>query len=282
MNLENRRVVLITGASSGIGRACALYLGQRGFQVYGTSRRIPPQPAEDILSDAARLPSVTMLAMDVTDDRSVEAAVAAVIDKEGRLDVLVNNAGSGFAGAVEETSIADAKEQFEVNFFGAFRVCRAVLPAMRKQGHGYVVNIGSIGGVIAIPYQAIYSASKFALEGLSEALRLEAAPLGIRVVVIQPGDHKTEFTMNRRLVSMHGRCQEYAEPARVAIERMCCDEQHGPGPDEVARLLYRVLNTRNPRLRYTVGPGAQRAAVWLKRLLPNRVTEIGIRKYYRL
>ena len=125
---------------------------------------------------------MTMLTADVTDECSVDQTVAAVLEREGRLDIVVNNAGMGIAGPVEDTSIEQAKPQFEVNFFGAFRVCRAVLPAMRRQGSGYIVNIGSIGGVLAIPYQSMYSASKFALEGLSEALRMEVRPFGIRVV----------------------------------------------------------------------------------------------------
>ena len=187
MDTENKRVVLVTGASSGIGLACATHLAGRGYRVYGTSRR----------PGAGQAGSLAMLAADVTDDGSVEQAVATVLDREGRLDIVVNNAGMGIAGPVENTSIEQAKWQLEVNFFGAFRVCRAALPAMRKQGSGYIVNIGSIGGLIAIPYQAMYSASKFALEGMSEALRMEVRPFGVRVVIIEPGDHKTGITQNR-------------------------------------------------------------------------------------
>ena len=138
--------------------------------------------------------NVTMLTADVTDDHSVEQAVATVLDREGRLDIVLNNAGMGIAGPVENTSIEEATRQLEVNFFGAFRVSRAALPAMRSQHSGYIINIGSIGGLMAIPYQAMYSASKFALEGFSEALRMEVRPFGIRVVIIEPGDHKTALT----------------------------------------------------------------------------------------
>jgi NAD(P)-dependent dehydrogenase (short-subunit alcohol dehydrogenase family) len=271
MDRENKRVVLVTGASSGIGLACATHLAGRGFRVYGTSRRAVAAPA-----------AVTMLTADVTDCRSVEQALAVVLEREGQLDILVNNAGMGIAGPVEDTSIEEAKRQLEVNFFGAFRCCRAVLPVMRRQRSGYIVNIGSIGGVIAIPYQAMYSASKFALEGMSEALRMEVRPFGIRVVIIEPGDHKTALTQNRQVSKTSGGEDAYGPSFQAALARTAHDEQSGPGPEQIARLLYRVVNQRNPGLRHTIGPGAQRAAVWLKRLLPYSVTEYTMRTYYGL
>ncbi len=267
---KEKRVVLVTGASSGIGRACATHLAGRGYRVYGTSRR----------AGGGQPGSVAMLVADVTDDRSVEQAVAAVLEREGRLDIVVNNAGMGIAGPVENTSIEQAKRQLEVNFFGAFRVCRAVLPALRSQRSGYIVNIGSIGGLIAIPYQAMYSASKFALEGLSESLRMEVRPFGVKVVVIEPGDHKTAITENRTAISSG--TDAYSQSFQAALARTAHDEQNGPGPEQVARLLYRIVNTRNPRLRYPIGPATQRAAVWLKRLLPYSVTEYSIRSYFGL
>jgi NAD(P)-dependent dehydrogenase (short-subunit alcohol dehydrogenase family) len=266
MDKENKRVALVTGASSGIGLACATYLAGHGYRVYGASRR----PITGALS----------LTMDVTDDISVKQAVATVLEREGRLDIVVNNAGMGIAGPVENTSIEEAKRQLDVNFFGAFRICRAVLPAMRTQKSGYIVNIGSIGGLIAIPYQAMYSASKFALEGLSESLRMEVRPFGVKVVIIEPGDHKTAITQNRTATS--GGTETYSESFQAALARTAHDEQNGPGPEQVARLLYRIVNTRHPRLRYTIGPAQQRAAVWLKRLLPYSVTEYSMRTYFGL
>ncbi len=276
MSKEKKRVVLITGASSGIGRACALYLAAMGFRVYGTSRRATVEDGE-MSSDG-----ISMLAVDVTSDLSVERGIEAVLSREGRLDILVNNAGMGIAGPAETTSIDEARRQFEVNFFGAFRVCRTVLPVMRGQAAGYIVNIGSIGGVIAIPYQAMYSASKFALDGFSEALRLEVRPLGIRVVVIQPGDHRTAFTENRQLTKLSGEDGIYQRPFSAALDRMARDEQNGPAPEQIARLLHKIVNLRDPRLRYTIGPPVQRTAVWLKRLLPYSMIERGMRIYYRL
>jgi NAD(P)-dependent dehydrogenase (short-subunit alcohol dehydrogenase family) len=264
------RVALITGASSGIGRACATHLATCGLSVYGTSR-----------SAVTGAGSVTMQQMDVTDDQSVQHAVDAVLEREGRLDVVVNNAGIAVAGPLELTSIEEAKRQIDVNLFGVFRVCRAVLPMMRRQGGGYIVNIGSIGGLIALPYQPLYSASKFALEGMTESLRLEVRPFGIRVVIIEPGDTKTEITQNRSISEGTANQQVYSSFA-AALKRTASDEQNGPGPDGVARLLWRIVNTSDPRLRYTVGPATQRAAVFMKRLLPYAVMECGMRWYYGL
>jgi len=268
---DRGRVVLITGASSGIGLSCASRLVAEGYRVYGTSRK--PQ--------SQTLP-FTMLTMDVTDEQSVVRGIDAILDREGHLDVVVNNAGAGLAGAIENTSLDEAKAQFDVNFFGTLNVCRAVLPGMRRQGSGYIVNVGSIGGLIAIPYQAMYSASKFALEGFTEALRLEARQWNIKVTLIEPGDHKTAFTQNRKWTAASSQDTLYRSIAEIAINRMAQDEQNGPDPARVAALLHRVVTMPNPRLRYTVGPGMQRAATWLKRFLPNSLLEYGIRRYYRL
>jgi NAD(P)-dependent dehydrogenase (short-subunit alcohol dehydrogenase family) len=267
MVTENQRVVLVTGASSGIGQACATYLAAHGFRVYGAARR----------GVSTNTGNVTMLTTDVTQDSSVEQTIATVLEREGRLDVVVNNAGMGIAGPLENTTVEQAKAQFEVNFFGAFRVCRAVLPAMRGQGQGYIVNIGSIGGILAIPYQSMYSASKFALEGMSEALRMEVRGLGIRVVLIEPGDHKTELTQ-RRTVTEVG--EAYSRGFASALKKTTHDEQNGAGPEKIARLVYRVVQQGNPRHRYAIGPAPQLAAVWLKRLLPNGLVEFGMRSYY--
>ena len=256
------RVVLVTGASSGIGQSCVESLAKRGHLVYGASRSAG-------------------LHMDVTDDASVNGAVQSILDREGRLDVVINNAGFGIAGAIEDTSIAEAKEQFEVNFFGVLRVCRAVLPVMRSQGHGMIINIGSIGGLIAIPYQGLYSATKFALEGLTESLRLEVRDFGIRVVLIEPGDHRTGFTQNRLSTKASTGGSAYWKAFEYAVGRMASDEQKGPPPQGVAALVSKVIDNPRPRLRYSVGPAPQRAAIWLKRLLPYAAMEAIMRQTYR-
>ncbi len=265
---EADSVVLVTGASSGIGATSAAFLAERGYRVYGGSR------------GAVTAAGVEPITLDVSDDASVARAVEIILAKEGRLDILVNNAGFGIAGAVEDTSIDEVRAQFDVNFFGVLRVCRAVLPGMRQQKAGYIVNIGSIGGLIAIPFQGFYSASKFALEGFSEALRLEVRPFGIQVVLIEPGDHRTSFTQNRRSTVGSGAGSAYRDRFERAIARMAADEQGGPDPEGIARLLHKVLSKPRPRLRYTTGPAAQRAAVWLKRTMPYAVIEKIMRDYY--
>lgn len=264
----SQRVALVTGASTGIGASCAALLAEKGFRVYGGAR------------GAVTAPGVEPFTLDVTDDASVTQAVETILSRVGRIDVLVNNAGFGIAGAIEDTSVEEAREQFEVNFFGVLRMCHAVLPAMRRQKSGYIINVGSIGGLIAIPFQGFYSATKFALEGFSESLRLEVRPFGIQVVLIEPGDHRTAFTQNRR--ATHGSVEGsvYHERFDRAVARMAKDEQGGPSPDGVAQRLYKILENPRPRLRYTVGPAPQRAAVWIKRLTPYAVMEKIMRDYY--
>ena len=262
-------VVLVTGASSGIGQACASLLARNGYHVYGASR-----------SAGSASDGVVPIHMDVTLDGSVREGCAVILEREGLLDVVINSAGMGIAGALEDTSPDEAREQFEVNLFGVLRVCRAVLPTMRQQGSGYIVNIGSIGGLVAIPYQGVYSASKFALEGLTECLRMEAKAFGIHVVLIEPGDHRTGFTKNRRFTVGSPENPAYGAALARAIQRMAADEQAGPSPENVARLVHKVIRMRNPRLRYTAGPGAQRVAAWLKRLAPNALVERVVTYYY--
>jgi NAD(P)-dependent dehydrogenase (short-subunit alcohol dehydrogenase family) len=284
MNTGQQRVVLVTGASSGIGLASASYLASRGFRVYGTSRRVPEN--ETVLTGHAaaqgQADQIIMLTMDVTSDQSVKQGVERILSREGRLDIAINNAGMGIVGPVEKTTVEEARRQLEVNFFGAFRVCREVLRPMRQQGGGYIVNIGSIAGVIAIPYQAMYCASKFALEGLSESMRLEVRPFGVKVSVVQPGDHRTALTQNRQCTAAAHEDLAYSRPLDAALAQTAQDEQAGPGPEKVAHLVHRIVNLPNPRLRYTVGPPVQRAAVWLKRFFPYSLIEHTIRIYYHL
>ena len=218
--------------------------------------------------------------MDVRDETAVEAGIAEIVRREGRVDIAVNNAGIGIAAAIEDTPIDEARDLFEINFFGVMRVCRAVLPIMRTQGSGYIVNIGSIGGLVALPFQGIYSASKFALEALSEALRTEAGPLGVRVVLIEPGEFRTGFTQNRCRTSESMERACYRERCDRAVARMEGHEQHGAEAEKVAQLLYKVINQSKPRLRYTVGRANERAAVWLKRLMPYSVVQKIIGDYY--
>lgn len=273
MDSNPQRVVLITGASSGIGKTCAEYLLSRGYRVYGTSRRAAPLPAEPGAG-------LRMVAMDVTSEDSVRQAVDLVLAREGRIDVVVNNAGWGIAGSVEDTSIAEAQEQLDTNFFGVLRVCRAVLPALRRQGAGYLVNISSMGGLVSIPFQGLYSASKFAVEGMTESLRMELKPFGVQVALIEPGDFRTSFTAERRMAIAAAQ-GPYAKALQTAVAVMEKDEQGGATPEAIAWRLERIINTRQPKLRHLVGPLAQRFAVGLlKKLLPQRWFERMISGYY--
>jgi NAD(P)-dependent dehydrogenase (short-subunit alcohol dehydrogenase family) len=264
-------VVLITGASSGIGRACAELLAQHGFTVYGGSRGVMPSGS-----------GWTPVQMDVRDDASVAGGLARILGEAGRLDAVVNNAGFGIAGAVEDTSVDEAIALFQTNFFGVLRVCRAVLPTFRAQGKGTIVNISSIGGRIGLPFQGLYSASKFALEGLTEALRMEVKPWGIRVVLVEPGDTCTRFTAQRRRAAASETNDAYQERFGRALERIERDEMGGANPAGVARLVLRILRHPNPRLRYTVGNPFQRLASHARSVLPSRLFEWGIMRYYRV
>jgi NAD(P)-dependent dehydrogenase (short-subunit alcohol dehydrogenase family) len=269
------RVILITGASSGIGKACARYLAERGYRVYGTSRKITGDgPVED--------GSVRMIQMDVNDDRSVVSGINRVLQDAGRLDVVVNNAGFGIAGAIEDTSIEEAKALFETNLFGLLRVCRAILPKMREQGSGTIVNISSLAGRIGLPYQGMYSATKFAVEGLTEALRMEVKLFRIKVVLIEPGDFRTGFTSNRVHTAASKEGSAYQERFQRTLRVAELDEEKGSSPERIARLLYRILQDSSPRVRYSTGEALQRAAAVLKEILPSKLFEWGLMKYYKV
>ncbi|HVN86192.1 MAG TPA: SDR family oxidoreductase [Candidatus Binatia bacterium] len=257
------KIVLVTGASSGIGKACADHLAARGFRVFGAQRRVP--------SDMSGI--VEMIAMDVNDDSSVAHGVQTILEQTGRIDAVVNCAGNAYMGAVEDTSIDEAKAQLETNFFGVLRVCRAVLPAMRKQGGGYVVNISSLAGVLGLPFSGLYSASKFALEGMTESLRLETRRRGIKVVLIEPGDFRSQLAATRRTVADADTNDAY-QPAFAKFKaQQEKDEAGAPTPEPVAALVERILRSRSPKLRYSVGMIGQRIVVPLKRLLPQSLFE---------
>jgi NAD(P)-dependent dehydrogenase (short-subunit alcohol dehydrogenase family) len=254
------RVALVTGASAGLGRACADRLAAAGWQVAGASRRGTGGTGWD------------GLVMDVDDDGSVQDGVAGLLARHGRIDALVAAAGWGVAGAVEDTTMAEARAQFETNFWGCVRVVRAVLPQMRARGSGRIVLLSSLGGVIGIPFQAYYSASKFALEGWAESLGYEVAPFGVSVTLIQPGNFATDFTASRRMAAASGQ-GDYAAATAKAVEVMERDERNGAPPAQVAALVARVLDARRAPRRVSVGKAAERAGVFAKRILPFRVFE---------
>jgi NAD(P)-dependent dehydrogenase (short-subunit alcohol dehydrogenase family) len=266
------KVVLITGASSGIGQACARHLARRGYQVFGTSRR-PQSGAEEPFE---------MIPMDVTNEDSVRQGVATVLERTGRLDVVVNNAGFGFGGAVEDTSMDEAQEMFDANFFGMLRVCRAVLPHFRERRAGTIVNVSSLAGLISQPFVGLYCATKFAVEGMSEALRIEVRPFGIHVVMIEPGDTRTGFTANRRPTKASQAASPYADNMQRVLAVIEHDENTGGSPEAVARLLERILRSRSPRLRYPVASAFQRFAAAARKLMPGGLFERALMRYYRV
>jgi len=268
--MKNAQVVLITGASSGIGAACASRLAAAGHRVFGTTRGAP----------AAEPRGVEWVTMDVCDAGSVEAAVAEVVRAARQIDVLVNNAGFGFAGAVEDTTPEDLARQLDTNLMGPLRVCRAVVPLMRERGRGRIVQVSSLAGRIGVPFQGAYSASKFALEGLSEALALELRPLGIDVVLVQPGDVRSSFGAKRTWTETARANPLYRERAARAVAAMEQAERTGPPPERVARLVARIVAARRPRLRYVCATPLERSALLLQRLLPSRAFEAIVRAVY--
>ncbi len=248
----------MTGASSGLGAATAAHLAGLGHRVYAASRR----------GTAAQGCGALPLAMNVDDEASVAGAITAVWRNEQRLDVVVNCAGFGVAGSIEDTPIEIAQAQFNTNVFGAMRVCRRALPLMRSQQNGVIINVTSIAGEFSMPFQGWYSASKFAVEGLSDALRAEVRPFGIDVVCVQPGDFRTGFTAARRIVPAEG--SAYADRLARAMSIAEKDENTGADPVQVARLIARIVNSRRRRPRYVVGPAAQEWLMRLRYVLPGR------------
>jgi NAD(P)-dependent dehydrogenase (short-subunit alcohol dehydrogenase family) len=264
----NSKIALVTGASSGIGLATAARLAKDGFTVYGTSRRG---------ADAGKQ-SFEMLALDVTNDESIEAAVGEVMRRSGRIDVLVNNAGFGVGLAGdEETSIAQTKAIFDTNFFGTVRMTRAVIPHMRRRGAGRIINMGSGLGIFPMPYMAIYSASKHALEGYSESLDHELRTRGIRVVVIEPGVTRTAFDTN--VMEPDSKLDEYRDVRAALNKRYEEMLAAGDTPEAVAEVVLKAAKAARPKLRYPVGSVA--TVQLLRRLAPGLV-DGGIRKQLRL
>src|SRR6266545_113257 len=260
------KVALVTGASSGIGEATAERLAKAGYKVYGTSRR----------GAQADKRSFEMLPLDVTSDESVEAAVSEVMRRDGRIDLLVNNAGFGVAPAgAEESSIDQARSIFETNFFGLIRMTRAVVPHMRRQGSGRIINIGSVLGFLPMPYGALYAATKHAVEGYSESLDHELRTRGIRVSVIEPAYTKTQFDVN--FVEPDSKLDEYREIRTALSETLKKVMAAADEPGVVADAVLKAAIAVRPKVRYTAGGLASRLR-WLRRFAPASVLDAGIRK----
>ena len=263
--LPDGRVVLITGASLGIGKLTATLLATRGFTVFGTTRKA-----------SGRVDEVEMLQLDITSDKSVTVCVSNVLQKAGRIDVLVNNAGQSYAGGLEETSLEEAKAQFDSNFFGAVRMVNAVLPSMRKRRSGQIINMASLAATFPIPFGGYYGPAKSALIVYSEALRQELKNLGIKVSVIEPGFFNTHHSRIRAASSI----SDYDE---IRQRAQLVDEESfdkGGDPQEVAETILKVIETTFPRLHYAVGK--EKRYLLFKRILPDFIVEPQTRKHWRL
>lgn len=262
---SNGKTAVITGASSGIGSAAALRLLSLGFTVYGAARR------QDRL-EAIAAQGVKPLAMDVTDDASMEAGIRRILSDTGRIDVLVNNAGYGSYGAIEDVSQEEAKRQFDVNVFGAMGLAQLVLPGMRQQASGMIINISSVGGRAYGPFGGWYHGTKYALEALSDCLRLETKPFGIHVVIVEPGAIATEFL---DIAAQGLQATSGQGPYSVQVNRMVASftdpkiMKRMSSPDVIADVIAKAATAKRPKTRYVAGYGA-RPLVTLRRWLPDR------------
>lgn len=264
------KIAIMTGASSGIGKATAELLANYGYKVYGTSRK-GMQYAQH---------AYKMIALDVNSEASIEAALNEVVQIEGKIDLLVNNAGFGIApGGAEESSIEQTKMLFETNFFGIVRMTRAVVPYMRNQGEGRIINIGSILGLIPAPYMATYAATKHALEGFSESLDHELRTVGIRVSVVEPGYTNTHFEANAQEVD--AKLDEYITARKALAKLIKIAVAGGDDPKVVANVVLKAANAKHPKLRYAAGKLACRLSL-LRRFAPATLVDIGIRKELQL
>ena len=262
----SKKVALVTGASSGIGEATALRLQAAGYTVYGAARRV------DRMAGLA-IAGVHVVAMDVTDDASMVAGMATILEEAGRIDVLVNNAGFGSYGALEDVPMDDARYQFEVNLFGLARLTQLALPTMRQQRSGRIINISSVGGKIYEPLGGWYHATKFAVEGLSDSLRLELAPFGIQVVVIEPGAIRTEWggiaAGNLVKTSGSGAYADQAKKVASVFEAADKNTRLGSPPAVIAGAIEKAVTAKRPRIRYAAGGGAK-PILFVRRILPDR------------
>ena len=267
-----KKVILITGISSGFGRETARLLAEDGHTVYGTVRK-----------EAEKVNSVNYLAMDLTDPGSIKKAVSEVAGREGRIDVLINNAGMHTGGPAETLPEEYVRLQMDTNFLGMVHLTREVLPMMREQGGGTIINFSSIGGLMGLPFQAFYSASKFAIEGFSEALRMEVNQFNIKVVLVNPGDFHTSNSANRRnFLAPAQHDDPYIQQFERSLNIIEKDESGGWEPQVLARKIVKIANDPRPRQRYIIASFEQKLAVVLKYILPGKLFRMILQDHYKV
>jgi NAD(P)-dependent dehydrogenase (short-subunit alcohol dehydrogenase family) len=269
------KVVLITGASSGIGKTCAEYLASKGFTVYGASRK-------ETVNTGQQTANIRMLKMDVRDAASVQKAVMLVIAEQGHLDAVINNAGTGTGGALELATNEEIALQMDTNFMGMVHVCTAVIPHLRQSGGGKIINLSSLGGVMGLPFQGFYSASKFAIEGYSEALSIELHPFHIKVVLIEPGDFCTGFTSNRTISEATKNSPFYSKAFERTMTIIEKEETQGSNPIKIAKLMYRIIRSKHPKFRYKTGNFIQTGFAKAKKIIPARTYQFLLRFFYNI
>ena len=265
------KVVLITGGSSGIGKSIGEFLHHKGFSVYGTSRN-----PERVLNSVFPL-----VALDVRNTDSIQSAVAKIIASSGRLDIVINNAGVGITGPLEEIPTEEIKNNFETNFFGPIELMKAVLPQMREQKSGLIINVTSIAAYMGLPYRSVYSASKGALELITEALRMEVKPFGIEITNVAPGDFATNIASGRYHAPLIIG-SAYEIPYGNTLKMMDKHVDGGSNPNEMAEAVYQIIQTKKPRIHYKVGVFMQKFSIVLKRILPDKVYEKMLMNHYGL
>ena len=265
------KVVLITGGSSGIGKSVGEFLQTKGFIVYGTSRN--PQRVKD-----SQFP---LVALDVTKTETIASCVNEVVVKEGRLDVLINNAGAGITGPIEEIPEEEIKRNFETNFFGPINVIKAALPQMRKQNNGLIINVTSIAGYMGLPYRGVYSASKGALELITEAFRMEIKDFNIHMTNVAPGDFATNIAAGRYHAPVN-ETSPYQKPYGNTLKLMDEHVDGGKDPLMMAKAIHKIINTSKPKVHYKVGEFMQKFSIVLKRILPDTVYEKLLMNHYKL
>ena len=266
---QPKKVIVITGASSGIGFTCAEYLASKGHLVYGIGR-----------NPDFKTTCFTYFSTDIRNESAINEIVSTILQKEKRIDLLINNAGIHIAGAIEHTSHQDAQYLFECNFFGSLNMIRAILPIMKERKCGMIICISSIAGVSGLPFQGIYCASKFALEGLCESLRMETGRLGIQVVLLEPGDFQTPITQNRIIDSKTTNDPYYDKQFAETLKKINSDETNGMAPCSIATKIDKIMRLKKPGIRYTAGKFIQRSVPVMKRLLPSEFFQYVIQKNY--